>query len=82
MLPLVAILTSCVISKLARLLVLRYDKAMSNTQTTEIPFLEAIASMTDAELAGYKARYAKAAGRRGLTLSGWIKAVLERASRR
>ena len=60
MLPLVAILTSCVISKLARLLVLRYDKAMSNTQTTEIPFLEALASMTDAELAGYKARYAKA----------------------
>jgi hypothetical protein len=33
---------------------------MSNAHTTEIPFLEAIASMTDAELAGYKARYAKA----------------------
>ena len=29
-----------------------------------------------------KARYAKAAGRRGLTLSGWIKAVLDRACRR
>jgi hypothetical protein len=33
---------------------------MSNTHTTEIPFLEAIASMTDAELATYRRRYATA----------------------
>jgi hypothetical protein len=29
-----------------------------------------------------KGRYERAAGKRGLTLSGWIKAVLDRASRR
>jgi hypothetical protein len=33
---------------------------MSNAHTTEIPFLEAIASMTDAELATYRRRYATA----------------------
>jgi len=57
---LVEFLRTCAISKLARVRLMRYDKAMSNAHTTEIPFLEAIASMTDAELASYKARYAKA----------------------
>ena len=38
----------------------RYRRERFVAPAVEVPFLEAVASMTDAELAGYKARYAKA----------------------